>query len=232
MAYQKHLEPADTDGGTAATATCDLRVGGMDCASCAGAVESALKQLEGVHDVHVDVVGGRVRVRYAESKLARGDLSGAIRRVGYQVEDGDARRHSFIVGGMDCADEVRLIEGKLGNLPGVTKLEFDLIRHRLVVEGSIAAAEIQRGVTELGMAARAEGERVPTATFWERRGRLLMTAVAGVGLGLALLAGQLGAPRVATIALLGLSTIAGGWFVVPRGLRAAMNRALDMNFLM
>jgi Cd2+/Zn2+-exporting ATPase len=232
MTYRNDLESGNIDVGSAATATCDLRVAGMDCASCAGAVESALKQLEGVHDVHVDVVGGRVRVRYAESKLARGDLSGAIRRVGYQVEDGDTRRHSFIVGSMDCADEVRLIESKLGNLPGVTKLEFDLMRHRLVVEGSIAAAEIQRGVKELGMTARAEGEQAPTATFWERRGRLLMTVVAGVGLGLALLAGQLGAPRAATIALLGLSTIAGGWFVVPRGLRAAMNRALDMNFLM
>ena len=64
---------------------------------------------------------------------------------------------------MDCADEVRLIESKLGNLPGVTKLEFDLVRQRLVVEGSIAVAEIQRGVKELGMAARLEGEEVPTA---------------------------------------------------------------------
>jgi cation transport ATPase len=26
--------------------------------------------------------------------------------------------------------------------------------------------------------------------------------------------------------------VAGGWHIAPRGLRAAMNRALDMNFLM
>lgn len=42
--------------------SCDFRVGGMDCASCAASVEGALKRLEGVQDVRVDVMGGRVRV--------------------------------------------------------------------------------------------------------------------------------------------------------------------------
>ena len=224
-------ESVMTASGTTA-ATCDLRVGGMDCASCAATVERALAQLEGVHDVHVDVVGGRVRVSFAEGKVARGDLSGAIERVGYRVEAGDARRHSFIVSGMDCAKEVRLIEGKVGNLPGVTKLEFDLVRHRLIVEGSITAAEIQRGVKVLRMVARPEGEEAPTTTLWERHGRLLMTVAAGLALGLSLIVGQLGGPRAVMIGLLALSTVAGGWFVVPRGLRAAMNRALDMSFLM
>lgn len=226
------LESEKPANGARTAASCELRVGGMDCASCASTVESALKQLEGVHDVHVDVVGGRVRVSYAGGKLARGDLSGAIERVGYRVEDGTARRHAFTVSGMDCADEVRLIEGKLGNLPGVTKLDFDLVRHRLIVEGSIAVAEVQRGVKELGMTALPEGEEAPTATFWERRGRLVTTVVAGVALGLALILGQVDGSRAVIVGLLGLSTIAGGWFVVPRGLRAAMNRALDMNFLM
>ena len=103
----------------APTATCDLRVGGMDCASCAATVERALRSLEGVDDVRVDVIGGKVRVGYAEGKLARGDLTDAIRRVGYTVDDandhtsgrGLARRAAFRVDGMDCADEVRLIDG-------------------------------------------------------------------------------------------------------------------------
>ena len=221
-----------TEQDAATAVTCDLRVSGMDCASCAAAVESSLRQLEGVHDVRVDVVGGRVRVGYAEGKVVRGDLSGAIQRVGYRVEDGGLRRAVFTVSGMDCADEVRLIEGKLGKLPGVTKLEFDVIRHRLIVEGAITPAEIQRGVKELGMTARMEGDAVSTPSFWRRRGRLLMTVLSGAALGVALTLGQLGLPRNVVIGLLALSTITGGWFVVPRGLRAAMNRALDMHFLM
>ncbi|MFX7760067.1 heavy metal-associated domain-containing protein, partial [Acinetobacter baumannii] len=84
-----------------------------------------------IQDVRVDVVGGKVRVAYADGKLSRGDLAGAIRRVGYKVEDGDVKQASFIVEGMDCADEVRQIEDKLGRLPGVTNLGFDLINRRL-----------------------------------------------------------------------------------------------------
>ena len=70
----------------AAASRCELRVAGMDCASCAATVERALQRLPGVQDVQVDVVGGRVRVQFAGSTLARDDLAGAIRGVGYRVE--------------------------------------------------------------------------------------------------------------------------------------------------
>lgn len=219
----------------APTATCDLRVGGMDCASCAATVERALRGLEGVDDVRVDVMGGRVRVAYAEGKLARGDLTAAIQRVGYTVEDADdraSRRAGFVVDGMDCADEVRLIEGKLGPLPGVTALQFDVVNRRLVVEGAIAVPEVQRAIRELGMTARVEGEAATPASFWRRRGRLVMTVASGAGVVLGLLAKFSGLPEWVELALFGLATVAGGWFVVPRGVRAALNRALDMNFLM
>jgi Cd2+/Zn2+-exporting ATPase len=152
-----------TDGRIASS---ELRVGGMDCASCANIVEAALKQLEGVKDVHVDVVGGRVRVAYAEGMVAHGDLMGAIRRVGYRADDSDASQE----------------------------------------------------VTPLGV--------------WQRSGRVVMSVAAGTMLLLGFLVEQAGAPRWVGITLLALSTVAGGWYVVPRGVRAAVNRTLDMNFLM
>jgi Cd2+/Zn2+-exporting ATPase len=67
---------------------------------------------------------------------------------------------------------------------------------------------------------------------WQRHGRALMTALAGATFALALAAKWLQLPYVVELVLLAAATIAGGWFVVPRGVRAAMNRALDMNFLM
>jgi hypothetical protein len=43
----------------------------------------------------------------------------AVMKKGDDVKDGDIRRTTFTVGGMDCADEVRLIEDKLGGaVPG------------------------------------------------------------------------------------------------------------------
>lgn len=217
---------------TSEEAVCEMRVGGMDCPSCADDITRSLKELEGVQDVRVDVVGGKVRVAYADGKLARGDLAGAIRRVGYKVEDGDARRVAFIVEGMDCADEVKQIENKLSRLPGVTNLQFDLMRRRLTVEGAITSPEVQRAVKEIGMIARPEGEEVRPLTFWERRGRLVVSVVSGAVLLLSVLLGWLGADERVTIPMLAVSTVAGGWFIAPRGLRAARNGALDMNFLM
>ena len=62
MAGSTHAKPL---------ATCELRVGGMDCASCAATIERALRQLDGVEEVRVDVVGGRVRVSYEAGAVGR-----------------------------------------------------------------------------------------------------------------------------------------------------------------
>lgn len=229
-------ETADTSGAplkaTANSTVCDLNVGGMDCPSCADDIKRALSKLEGIEDVRVDVVGGKVKVAYADGKLARGDITGAIRRVGYKIEDGDIRRASFIVDGMDCADEVRQIEDKLGRLPGVTNLGFDLMNRRLKVDGAITAAEVQRAIKEIGMTARPEGEEVKTLSFWERRGKLLMTVVSGLFLASGVALEWFEAGKSITVPLLAAATITGGWFIIPRGVRAARNLALDMNFLM
>lgn len=183
--------------------------------------------------MRVDVVGGRVSVTYAEGKLARGDLTGAITRVGYRVEDEASSQHAvFDVEGMDCADEVRLIEGRLGNLPGVTKLAFDLVGRRLTVEGEITAPEIERAVAQAGMRARLVGAIRPEATWWERRGRLVLTASSGLLWLASLAAEQLAGQRTAAAVLAVAAIVAGGWYIIPRGVRAATNRALDMNFLM
>lgn len=211
---------------------CDFRVAGMDCASCADVIRHALQRLEGTKDVKVDAVGGKVQVAYVNELLSRNDLANAIRRIGYRVEDKKVASAAFIVEGMDCADEVRQIEDKLGGIPGVTKLQFDLMRSRLVVEGSIAPSEVERVVRRLGMRVRREGEPVRLVGFWEKRGRLVTTVLSGLFLcagGLSILAGV---PRSIVVPMLAASAIAGGWFIAPRGFKAARNGALDMNFLM
>jgi Cd2+/Zn2+-exporting ATPase len=206
----------------------------MDCSSCAASVERALRGLEGVQDVQVDVVGGRVAVRYAEGKLARGDFTGAITRIGYRVKDETAalRREVFEVEGMDCADEVRLIEGKLGSLPGITRLGFDVVARRLTVEGEIATAEVERAIAGLGMRARLVGQTTEKLSGWARHGRMALASLSGL-LWLGSLAAEHGMEQRTLAAVLAVAAIVtGGWHIVPRGVRAAMNRALDMNFLM
>ncbi|MGH7458623.1 MAG: HAD-IC family P-type ATPase, partial [Longimicrobiaceae bacterium] len=127
-------------------------------------MDKALRSLEGVQDIGVDVVGGTVTVAYAEGTLTRGDVAGAIRRVGYRVKDD---------------------------------------------------APIRR-----------------EESWWERRGRLSLAVLSGVlWLGSLAVEPLVGVEWPAAALALG-AVVAGGWYVIPRGIRAARNRALDMNFLM
>ncbi len=158
--------------------SCELRVSGMDCASCAASIERALGGLDGVVDVRVDVLGGRVRVGLTEEALASGavarnELAGAIRGVGFRVDDVD-------------------VSGRPGD---------------------------------------STTDAVVPPTFWEMRGRTVTTAFSGVTLAIGLVVGWVAGPPAVVTLLLALSSIAGGWFVFPRGLRAARQLALDMNFL-
>ncbi|MGH9649913.1 MAG: heavy metal translocating P-type ATPase, partial [Terriglobales bacterium] len=139
---------------------------------------------------------------------------------------------AFIVEGMDCADEARQIESVLGKLPGVSKLQFDFMRRRLAVEGAVTPAEVLRAIKQIGMTARPEGEQVRPAPFWEKHGRLTTTVISGV---LLVFAGALILLKVSdriTVPLLAIAAVAGGWYIAPRGVRAARNGILDMNFLM
>ena len=71
---------------TAATPVREFRVAGMDCASCATVLERALRPLEGVEGVQVDVLGGTVRVA-RRAGLGNADLALAIRSAGYSVQN-------------------------------------------------------------------------------------------------------------------------------------------------
>jgi len=51
-----------------------------------------------------------------------------VMKKGDEVNDGDIRRTTFKVEGMDCADEVRLIEDKLGGAVQYRERSFQYIQ--------------------------------------------------------------------------------------------------------
>ncbi|PWR23043.1 heavy metal translocating P-type ATPase [Zavarzinia compransoris] len=68
-----------------------LKVEGMDCASCAIKIETALKRLPGVDEVNVNVTGGTVAVTEGAVSPSLADMQAAIRRLGFTVIDNEAR---------------------------------------------------------------------------------------------------------------------------------------------
>jgi len=208
-------------------------VEGLDCASCAASIDRALRAVGGVEDVQTDVLQERVTVRYASSEVDEEDLRDAIHRAGYRVRNpAPATVTTYDVEGLCCATEARQIESRLSGRSDVARLGFDFVGKRLIVEGRVSPEQVQRAVAELGMKARPRGATTRPEEQSDRRQRLLLVALAGV-----LWAGALASQYIlrndatAAVAAVG-AIIAGGRYIVPRGLTAARNRALDMNFLM
>jgi Cu+-exporting ATPase len=91
--YQAEPEPR----GSAAGRVCELSVTGMSCAACAAKVQQALKQVDGVDWVEVDLEAGRVRVR-TTSVVEKERLVQAVTGAGYAAkvvegaEEREARR--------------------------------------------------------------------------------------------------------------------------------------------
>jgi len=150
-------------------------------------------------------------------------------------------RDELHVTGMDCASCAATIERSLKQLDGVQHVRVDVVGGRVRVDyrdDKVHRSELADAIRRVGYQLASPEpltdrvSQVPRRTLWARHGRLIMTIASGATLGIALLLGRLDAATAATMALLAVSAIAGGWYVVPRGIQAARSRALDMNFLM
>lgn len=159
----------------------------------------------------------------------------------------------YKVQGLDCAEEVAILRRGVGGLPGVIDLEFDVVNARMSVEYNADAIEpdkIVSAVDATGMKAspwekRAEKKQ---GAFWERHGRLVMTAASG-----SLIAGgfvthwilhgsladafagdhaEVHAFPLPVILFYVAAVITGTWYVTPKAIQAARRLRPDMNFLM
>lgn len=153
---------------------------------------------------------------------------------------------------MDCAEEVSLLRRELSRVAGIRELRFDVLKSKLTVEfdpGRTSVEEISRLIESLGMTAEAwsEGAREHTS-FWERRGRLVMTVVSGVSLLGAILEDAITSsnPFLAVltqgeagehsgwlrVAFYGVALVAGAWYAMPKAWLAIRQLRADMNVLL
>lgn len=62
-----------------------LNVKGMSCSHCVNAIETALKELNGIEAVNVDLKGNQVTFSYEDEVLSLGKVKEAIEEEGYDV---------------------------------------------------------------------------------------------------------------------------------------------------
>lgn len=65
--------------------TLELSISGMSCGSCVRHVGDALRQLDGIAQVSVDLAAGRARVAYHPEATTPDRMIGAIEHAGYHA---------------------------------------------------------------------------------------------------------------------------------------------------
>ncbi len=129
--------------------------------------------------------------------------------------------HLFRVSGIDCPSCAEVITRALTRVDGVTAVQVDLMKSEVRVEAGPAASGEAMRVALAGAGHPVTGSSGPR---WHLNGPLLAAVVSGVALGLGLL---LDSPAAELVSL-----VVGGWYVLPRGVRAIRTGALDMHVLM
>ena len=158
---------------------------------------------------------------------------------------------AFRVQGMDCAEEVAILEKVLGPLLGGEDcIAFDLLRGKLIVSAETVSADAVRdAIAHTGMRAELWRDTGAEPLDAARQRRIVLTTASGLftvaGLGThAWLAGGLGSALgsdglalvggvpLAAKALYLLAIIVGGWFIAPKAWFALRRMRPDMNLLM
>jgi len=138
----------------------------------------------------------------------------------------------FRVEGMDCNEEVVILERRLRPLAGMEALSADLVGQRLHVSydaAKLTTAAIVDAVGQTGMRMWLEHEG-PGASSPDVRVRFWLTIAAGAAI-VSALAVRGWSPTVA-VALLVTATVVGGIFPSRRALVALRTRTVDINVLM
>jgi Cd2+/Zn2+-exporting ATPase len=141
---------------------------------------------------------------------------------------------TFRIEGMDCHEEVAIIEQRLKRLSGLEALDADVMGQRLRIKydaARLSAASISEAVAQTGMRAWLEHEEpAPVAASTAARQRLIVFSgiLFAIGFGMQQLAAGL---RLEWIPFV-LSIAVGGVFTVRRAVVSARARSLDINVLM
>jgi len=141
---------------------------------------------------------------------------------------------TFKVEGMDCHEEVAILERRLKRLSGLESLDADVIGQRLRIKydaAKLSTGSIAEAVAQTGMRAWLEHEE-PAPVAASAGSRLQLLVWSGVAFALGLIASLLHAPPSLLWIPFTVSIALGGIFTVQRALTSIRSGHLDINVLM
>jgi Zn2+/Cd2+-exporting ATPase len=139
----------------------------------------------------------------------------------------------FKIDGMDCHEEVAILERRLKNLGGLEAMSADVLGQRLLVKydaARLSTAAIADAVADTGMRAWLEHEEpriVGTSSS-----RQLLLAVSGASFATGLLLQLLAIAPLISMAAFAVSVLTGGLYPARRAVASIKARTLDIHVLM
>ena len=127
-----------------------MPVEGMTCASCVSHVEGALKSVQGVSSVVVNLATETATVGYNPEQATAQDLMEAVDDAGYSAV---ANKLALNIGGMTCASCVHNVEEALRKVPGVLQAQVNLATEQATVgylAGIATLDDFREYVTDAG----------------------------------------------------------------------------------
>lgn len=133
----------------------------MHCASCAKAIEEALKGLEGILAVAVNFSAARASVEYDARKTDLAKIVRTVEGMGYKVMTDQVK---LAVGGMSCASCAKKVEDALQTVDGVVEASVNLVTGTATVKflAGTKVRDLIKAVESVGYAA---SEAIPKSAF-------------------------------------------------------------------
>ena len=142
---------------------------------------------------------------------------------------------TILVEGIDCENEVNLIEDVLWRVEGVVDVRTNILKGEVTIshDGTCEPTNILKTVSGAGFSARLNSDKAIGSKTRGQKGRFLSVLVSGSATGMGLLLmwtqwlGLFGERMSFAIAI-----VAGAWFILPKAIVASKRRRPDMNLLM
>src|SRR3989339_1454649 len=142
--------------------------------------------------------------------------------------------HKLIIEGMDCQDEVTIIEKKLKSLSGIKNFEIYLATQgvKVVYDPSlISIQQIIKSVAETGLKASVVKETEPKIAWWKEK-RIIALSVCGLFTLTAFVLEKLGWKGIITLIFHSIAIITGGYYPAKMAFNALKIFTLNIRTLM
>ncbi|WP_376747726.1 MULTISPECIES: heavy metal translocating P-type ATPase [Pseudomonas] len=227
-----HDHDHDHDHGAVTGQLSRFRIEQMDCPTEESLIRGRLGKLPEVQRLEFNLLKRVLGVWH--TGLREATIRDAIAELGMRAEPLAATTTRIAIAQMDCPTEERLITDKLGGMPGITALQFNLMQRVLTLGHDPEALQpALQAIRELGFTPQVATTGEPAPQMAPTSGKGIKLALAGVA---AIAAEVLHFADLAPewlVALIALAAVLlSGVEVYKKGWIALKNRNLNINALM